>query len=428
LDCKKVIGIATEKSKPGIGHSFDLYYLYLPNWTEEHKKQMESLQKETGFFVNPTKTEAHEDEYPNQAIPNEKIKMRVHKVLIGKVEAIAIENSPIGDICIVPLAIEKESLLSEKEKFLVKKKANLLCELLLDESFLLEVAGLYRDQFDIPPLMVCFGRFLQDDKGAGFYGKTSDSVVEIGRHKGRLVELNLLDADDSVRDAERLLSLWIGFLSLSLCHSPKRPKEAKHIINWSDSEAKRAWLLALRRGKLKNPRKKYVMGLERIHIIRARPMPTDPERKNLIITFPIHFRTDKEYRAKLKREQEHLLPDSNWDDKYDYLLSPPWRWNNTAGFVDVYEMQGQDLIADIHIATTWDKIKRYNSVDPATAAATSGKIFRFFNNIKWVEALSDNPNDKLEIFLELIATYVERVFGWYVNIDPLRLLTHRIRF
>lgn len=427
LDCKTVIGIATEQSKPGIGHSFDLYYLSLLNWTEEHQKQMESLQKGTGFFVNPVKREAHEDEYPNQII-NETRKMRVHKVLMGNVEATAIENSPIGDFCIAPMVIEKESLLSEKEKLLVTKKADLLCELLLDEPFLKEVRDLYGDQFNIPPLIICFGRFLQDEKGAGFHGKTSDSVVEIGRHKGRLIELNLLDADDRVLDAERLLSLWAGLLSLLLCHSPRRPKEIKHVIDWSDSEAKRAWLLALRRGKLKNPHKKYVIGLERIHIVRARPTPIDPKKENLIITFPIHFRTVEGYRCRIKRGQEHLFPDSNWDDKYDYFLSPPWRWNNTAGFVDVYESQGQDLIADIHIATTWDKIKRYKSVEPATASATSGKIFRFFNNIKWEEALIEEPNDKLEIFLELLATYVEKVFGWYVNINPLQKLTRRIGF
>lgn len=66
LDCKTVIGIATEQSKPGVGHSFDLYYLYLPDWTEEHQKQMESIQKDTGFFMNPAKTEVHEDEYPQK--------------------------------------------------------------------------------------------------------------------------------------------------------------------------------------------------------------------------------------------------------------------------------------------------------------------------------------------------------------------------
>jgi hypothetical protein len=253
-------------------------------------------------------------------------------------------------------------------------------------------------------------------------------VIKIGNYEGRLVELNLLDADDRVLDGERLLSLWAGLFSLLLCHLPRRPKERKDVIDWSDSEAKRAWLLALRRGKLKNPRKKYVMGLERIHIVRARPMPVDLIEANLLLTFPIHFRTDKRYRCKMKREQEHLFSDSNWDDKYDYLLFPPWRWNNTAGFVDVYEIQGRDLIADIHIATTWSKIKRYNSVEPAIASATSGKIFRFFNNFKWEEALIKTPNDKLEIFLELLATYIEKVFGWDVNINRFQNLSRRIGF
>jgi len=64
LDCNTVIGIATEQSKPGVGHSFDLCFLYLPQWEGRHKAQMEQLQKESGFFTHPEKTEAHEDEYP----------------------------------------------------------------------------------------------------------------------------------------------------------------------------------------------------------------------------------------------------------------------------------------------------------------------------------------------------------------------------
>jgi hypothetical protein len=424
---KTVIGIATEQYKRGIGHSFDLYYLYKPDWTEKEQGLMESIQKETGFFVNPVKTEAHEDEYPDQINKGTR-KMRTHKVLMGETEATAIENSPIGDFCVAPMVIEKEALLSEKDKLLVKKKAELLCELLLDEPFLREVRSLYGDQFIIPPLIICFGRFLQDEKGAGFHGNTSDSVVEIGKHKGRLVELNLLDANNRIRDAERLLSLWAGFMSLALCHSPRRPKEVNHVIDWSNSEAKRAWLLALQRGKLKNPRRKYVMGLERIDFIRTRPVPKNQKVGKLIMTFPIHFKTDEQYRHRIKREQEHLLPGSNWDNKYDYLLFPPWRWNNTAGFVDVFEFQGQDLIADIHIATTSKKIIRYDSVEPATANVTSGKIFRFFNNFKWEGALIEAPNDKLKIFLELVAVYVERIFGWYVDTNPLRLLAERIKF
>lgn len=64
LDCHTVIGIATEQSKPGVGHSFDLCFLYLPQWEGRHKARMEQLQKESGFFAHPVKSEAHEDEYP----------------------------------------------------------------------------------------------------------------------------------------------------------------------------------------------------------------------------------------------------------------------------------------------------------------------------------------------------------------------------
>jgi hypothetical protein len=63
---KTVIGIATEQYKPGIGHSFDLYYLYKPDWTEKDQTAMESIQKESGFFTNMARTEAHEDEYPQE--------------------------------------------------------------------------------------------------------------------------------------------------------------------------------------------------------------------------------------------------------------------------------------------------------------------------------------------------------------------------
>lgn len=61
---KTVIGIATEQYQPGQGHSFDLCYRYMPDWTEANQAELESLQKKTGFFVNSAKTESHEDEYP----------------------------------------------------------------------------------------------------------------------------------------------------------------------------------------------------------------------------------------------------------------------------------------------------------------------------------------------------------------------------
>lgn len=61
---KTVIGIATEQYQPGQGHSFDLCYRYMPDWTEANQAELESLQKKTGFFVNSAKTESNEDEYP----------------------------------------------------------------------------------------------------------------------------------------------------------------------------------------------------------------------------------------------------------------------------------------------------------------------------------------------------------------------------
>ncbi len=61
---KIVIGIATEQYQPRIEHSFDLYYLYKPDWTEKDQATMELIQKESGFFIKMTSSEAREDEYP----------------------------------------------------------------------------------------------------------------------------------------------------------------------------------------------------------------------------------------------------------------------------------------------------------------------------------------------------------------------------
>ena len=60
-----VVGIATEmKIRPTC--SYDFCYYELPNWTAEHQKEMEKLQKQTGIFSNLKKKEVHEDEYPAQ--------------------------------------------------------------------------------------------------------------------------------------------------------------------------------------------------------------------------------------------------------------------------------------------------------------------------------------------------------------------------
>ena len=353
--------------------------------------------------------------------------MRIHPVQIGDIEATAIENIPIGAICIVPAILGEDISLSEDEKLLIKKKANLLCRFLQDEQFLSEVASLYEDYINFPPLMISFNRYILDDSGAGFYGKTSDRVLDIEGREGRLIELNLLDADAQLRDVDRLFYLWKGFFSLALFHSPRRPDDINKVMTWSEAEAKRAWLLAIEREKIKNPRKKYVMGIERSHIIRARPTPFDPSNGSILFTFPIHFQSAEEYRRKLNREYEHLFPEPNFDDILDYCHSPPWRWNNTAGFVDVYETQERGLIADIHIVTTYRKIMLHGSIEPAKASVSSAKIYRFFNNIIWEESfISGNPNEKLEIFLKLVTTYIESVFNWNIDVDQLRPLISKI--
>jgi hypothetical protein len=65
-DCKTIVGIATEQSKPGVGHSFDLHYLFLSEWNGEHQKIMEEIQKEFGYFAKHVSTESYEDEYPQK--------------------------------------------------------------------------------------------------------------------------------------------------------------------------------------------------------------------------------------------------------------------------------------------------------------------------------------------------------------------------
>ncbi len=59
-----VIGIATERHERGKGYSLDLTCLHQATWTTEDQERMEGIQKDLGYFVNPTQTTAHEDEYP----------------------------------------------------------------------------------------------------------------------------------------------------------------------------------------------------------------------------------------------------------------------------------------------------------------------------------------------------------------------------
>ncbi|MEE9553018.1 MAG: SEC-C domain-containing protein [candidate division Zixibacteria bacterium] len=61
---KRVLGIATEKQIRS-ECSFDFIFIDIPEWTKEMQKEMKSIQKENGIFVNLTKTNFHADEYPD---------------------------------------------------------------------------------------------------------------------------------------------------------------------------------------------------------------------------------------------------------------------------------------------------------------------------------------------------------------------------
>lgn len=58
------VGLATEQYEQGKGHSLDLVCLHQETWTAEDQQRMAGIQKDLGYFVNPTQTTAHEDEYP----------------------------------------------------------------------------------------------------------------------------------------------------------------------------------------------------------------------------------------------------------------------------------------------------------------------------------------------------------------------------
>ena len=44
-----------------------------------------------------------------------------------------------------------------------------------------------------------------------------------------------------------------------------------------------------------------------------------------------------------------------------------------------------------------------------------------------MSAMQANPNEKLEIFLKLVTTYIESVFNWNIDIDQLRPLISKIQ-
>jgi hypothetical protein len=353
--------------------------------------------------------------------------MRTRRMPFGDVEATVVEGTPIGTICVAPVLLEEGVSLTHEERRLLDRKTRLLLELLQDEPFLAETASLYSGKLDQPPILVLFGRFPPDERGAGFLGRTRDREIDIEGVKLQVIELNLLEDNHHVRDSERKLVLWSGFLSLALCHSSGRPHEPGAVVDWSDAQAKRAWLLALRRGRLGSPRKRYIMGLERLSVVRGRIRPVPEGAGSLLLTFPAHFVSRNVYLSQLKRGQEHVPVGASWDEKSDFIRTPPWRWNNTAAFVELHLVGEGDLVADIHIATTVEKVVRHASIEPAGPGTSSGKVFRYFSSVSWESALGGaDPLERLERFLDLIDTYVESVFGWSIELDRAQVMARRL--
>jgi hypothetical protein len=68
-DSKIVVGIATEQYEPGKGGSLDLVHLYMESLTAEEENRVQEIQKELGYFRNPTQKSVHEDEYPTSGAP-----------------------------------------------------------------------------------------------------------------------------------------------------------------------------------------------------------------------------------------------------------------------------------------------------------------------------------------------------------------------
>ena len=60
----ETIGIATNPYKPGEGHSYDLFYMYVPDINENDKNKIEQMSRDLGYFSNPIVKKMHLDEYP----------------------------------------------------------------------------------------------------------------------------------------------------------------------------------------------------------------------------------------------------------------------------------------------------------------------------------------------------------------------------
>lgn len=61
---QEVVGIATNPYVSGAGHSYDLYYLFIPELTDKDRSDITKMQKELRYFINPVEECRSYDEYP----------------------------------------------------------------------------------------------------------------------------------------------------------------------------------------------------------------------------------------------------------------------------------------------------------------------------------------------------------------------------
>jgi hypothetical protein len=59
-----VIGIATNVYKKGTGHSYDLFFLKVADWTAEKEATATKIREELGYFKTMSTKTAGYDEYP----------------------------------------------------------------------------------------------------------------------------------------------------------------------------------------------------------------------------------------------------------------------------------------------------------------------------------------------------------------------------
>ncbi len=64
-DCQTVVGIGTNVVRAPKGFATDLYLLFVPEWTEKHRRHAEEMKVQLGYFRQPRVTCDEIDEFPN---------------------------------------------------------------------------------------------------------------------------------------------------------------------------------------------------------------------------------------------------------------------------------------------------------------------------------------------------------------------------